>query len=72
MRVKKCLAIFSLMMIMCLSVLPSFASAEVKDYLKGVKAYNGFNSSSTVDKMTDSDLNTYETITNMSYYIFLY
>ncbi|WP_342720167.1 fibronectin type III domain-containing protein (plasmid) [Bacillus paramycoides] len=41
MQVKKCLAVFSLMMIMCLSVLPSFASAEVVDILRGKTAVGG-------------------------------
>ncbi|HFK1507706.1 TPA: fibronectin type III domain-containing protein [Bacillus mobilis] len=43
MRFKKCLAVFSLMMIMCLSVLPSFASAEAEtDVLLGKKPYLDF------------------------------
>ncbi|MFU2033466.1 fibronectin type III domain-containing protein [Bacillus wiedmannii] len=39
MRIKKCFAIFSLMMIMCLSVLPSFASASGEELLKGKTIY---------------------------------
>ncbi|WP_370991614.1 fibronectin type III domain-containing protein [Bacillus tropicus] len=35
MRFKKCFAFFSLMMIMCLSVLPSFASAESTNIIAG-------------------------------------
>ncbi|HFJ9314363.1 TPA: fibronectin type III domain-containing protein [Bacillus pacificus] len=61
MRIKKCFAIFSLMMIMCLSVLPSFASAEEKDYLKGVKGYFG-GSNLSVSNITDGNPGTFDDI----------
>ncbi|HFK1507707.1 TPA: fibronectin type III domain-containing protein [Bacillus mobilis] len=40
MRIKKCFAIFSLMMIMCLSVLPSFASAEEQSKINVLEKFD--------------------------------
>ncbi|MEC1984448.1 hypothetical protein P9F15_29510, partial [Bacillus cereus] len=48
MRVKKCLAVFSLIMVMCLSVLPSFASAERFDIIAGKFNANTYLSGSSV------------------------
>ena len=47
-RVKKCLAVFSLIMVMCLSVLPSFASAERFDIIAGKFNANTYLSGSSV------------------------
>jgi len=49
------------MMIMCLSVLPSFASAEEKDYLKGIKGYFG-GSNLSVSNITDGNPSTFDDI----------
>lgn len=49
------------MMIMCLSVLPSFASAEDRDYLNGVKGYFG-GSNLSVSNITDGNPSTFDDI----------
>ncbi|MEB9082729.1 fibronectin type III domain-containing protein, partial [Bacillus cereus] len=61
MRIKKCFAIFSLMMIMCLSVLPSFASAAVVDLLEGKKGVVKSTGKEFVN-MTDGNSNTSDNI----------
>ncbi|MEG7970047.1 fibronectin type III domain-containing protein [Bacillus cereus group sp. Sample30] len=60
MRIKKCFAIFSLMMIMCLSVLPSFASADSNDLFEGIVAVD--NKGKKYPEITDGNLNTYSVI----------
>ncbi|PEM79189.1 hypothetical protein CN639_31305 [Bacillus toyonensis] len=60
MRIKKCFAIFSLMMIMCLSVLPSFASADSNDLFEGIVAVD--NKGKRYPEITDGNLNTYSVI----------
>ncbi|HDR7812723.1 TPA: hypothetical protein QCY18_005276 [Bacillus cereus] len=61
MRVKKCLAVFSLMMIMCLSVLPTFTSAAVVDLLEGKKGVVKSTGKEFVN-MTDGNPNTSDNI----------
>ncbi|HFJ9423796.1 TPA: fibronectin type III domain-containing protein [Bacillus paranthracis] len=63
MRVKKYLAIFSLMMIMCLSVLPSFASAEKINLIEGKK---GFLKDKTPSESLDSNGNPFIYVTDGS------
>ncbi|PGT07303.1 hypothetical protein COD05_16060 [Bacillus cereus] len=63
MRFKKCLAVFSLMMIMCLSVLPSFASAQEfkpsgKNYFKGIRHFFDSNYPREGTQLTDENPNT--------------
>ncbi|MGH0527926.1 fibronectin type III domain-containing protein [Bacillus cereus] len=61
MQVKKYLAVFSLMMIMCLSVLPTFTSAAVVDLLEG-KTGVIESTGKEFKNMTDGDKTTYEKV----------
>ncbi|MCC2414353.1 fibronectin type III domain-containing protein [Bacillus paranthracis] len=70
MRIKKCFAIFSLMMIMCLSVLPSFASAEEvsnENLMSGLPVVEG--GSLSYYQATDGDEKTSMTIKASRNYI---
>ncbi|MED3351207.1 hypothetical protein P4388_21680 [Bacillus thuringiensis] len=69
MRVKQCLAVFSLVMIMCLSVLPSFASAAVVDLLEG-KTGVMEKTGQKFKNMTDGDMNTFDNLLSPNFVIF--
>ncbi|HHT7057344.1 TPA: fibronectin type III domain-containing protein [Bacillus cereus] len=60
MRIKKCFAIFSVMMIMCLSVLPSFVKADSNNLFEGIVAVD--NKGKKYPEITDGNLNTYSVI----------
>ncbi|MCU5109809.1 fibronectin type III domain-containing protein [Bacillus cereus] len=59
MRVKKCLAVFSLIMVMCLSVLPTFTSAAVVDLLEGKTGILG---SKEFKNMSDGNSSTWDSV----------
>ncbi|PFS61499.1 hypothetical protein COK41_18230 [Bacillus cereus] len=57
MRIKKCFAMFAVMFILCVSVLPSFTSAASVDLLEGKQGIQKSNGK-IYKNMTDSDFNT--------------
>ncbi|MGG0208428.1 fibronectin type III domain-containing protein [Bacillus mycoides] len=69
MRVKKCFAIFSLMMIMCLSVLPTFTSAAVVNLLEG-KTGVMEKTGQKYKNMTDGDMTTFDSLLSPNSVIF--
>ena len=63
MRVKKCFATFAVMFILCLSVLPSFASAREfdvnqKNYFQGIRHFFDGNNPREGSQLTDGNPNT--------------
>ncbi|KXI93007.1 hypothetical protein ACS47_04205 [Bacillus cereus] len=69
MRFKKCFAVFSIMMIMCLSVLPSFAKAEVVDYLAG-KTGLEYSTNQRITELTDGNITTYYGFSSGQHFVY--